>query len=87
MTTTLSNKGQITIPAPIRRKFNLVPGMLIEFDQTAPFLKATPAFDEKEMRLVLGCCRKDRTGMTAQKWLNETRGVVQLPPARHDHRR
>jgi AbrB family looped-hinge helix DNA binding protein len=81
MKATLTSKGQITIPAKIRRKLALVPGQVLEFDEDSPYLKAIPVFDEDAMRSVLGCA-KGRLGMTAEEWLDETRGP--LEPAETD---
>jgi AbrB family looped-hinge helix DNA binding protein len=78
MKATLTSKGQITIPAAIRKRLGLKPGHTLEFDAEAPFLKAVPAFDEEEMMSVLGCS-KGRLGRTTEEWLNETRGPVSLP--------
>ena len=80
MRATLTSKGQVTIPAAIRERLGLVPGQILDFDETAAFLKAVPVFDEEEMRSVLGCAR-NRLGRTAAKWLEETRGPVAPPPA------
>lgn len=81
MKATLTSKGQITIPAKIRRKLGLRPGQVLDFDEDAPFLKAVPAFDEEAMRLVLGCAER-KLGETAAAWLDETRGTVKLPKSR-----
>ena len=72
----LTSKGQITIPAPIRRRLGLEPGQVLEFDESTPYLLATPVFDEKAMRALVGCT-SDRTAMTADEWLDETRGSVE----------
>lgn len=79
MKATITSKGQITIPTKIRRKLNLKPGQILEFDENAPFLKATKAFDTREMYTVIGCCRDSMPGVTVDQWLNETRGPVELP--------
>jgi AbrB family looped-hinge helix DNA binding protein len=79
MKATLTSKGQITIPAPIRKRLGLEAGQVLEFDETAPFLKAVPVFDEREMRSVIGIA-KDRIGRSTAEWLDETRGPVELPP-------
>ena len=79
MKATLTSKGQITIPAQIRRKLGLEPGHVLEFDLDAPYLKAVPAFDEDEMASVLGCAR-DTLGRSSGEWLDETRGPALLPP-------
>ncbi len=76
MKATLTSKGQITIPVKLRRKLGLKTGQVLEFDETAPFIKAVPAFDEEEMRSVLGCARQ-RLGKRSETWLNETRGPVE----------
>jgi hypothetical protein len=52
--------------------------MRLEFDAEAPYLKATPAFDVKKMRAVLGCCRRNVRRMPVKQWLNATRGTVSL---------
>lgn len=81
----LTSKGQITIPAPIRQKLGLKPGQALEFDESAPFLKAVPAFDEEEMRSVVGCA-KGKLGLSSEEWLQTTRGPVDLPKKPHENR-
>lgn len=87
MKATLTSRGQVTIPVKIRRKLNLHAGEVLEFDEQAPYVRAMPAFDEAEMRSVLGCCRKRRLPVNVKKWLDQTRGPVELPSERNDHRR
>lgn len=70
------------VPAPIRERLHLKPGMSVEFDETAPFLKATPAFDVADMMSCIGVGKGNLSGMTASDWLDETRGPVELPPER-----
>ncbi len=79
MKATLTSKGQITIPGPIRERLGLVPGQVLDFDETTPFLKAVLVFDEREMRTVLGS-KKGALGVGTSEWLDETRGAVALPP-------
>lgn len=78
MKATLTSKGQITIPAAIRERLGLKPGQVLDFDETAPFLKAVPVFDEDDMRSVLGCAR-GALGRSSPEWLDETRGPLALP--------
>lgn len=78
MKATLTSKGQITIPAKIRRNLGLRAGQVLDFDENSPYLKAVPVFDEAVMRSVLGCA-KGKLGKTSEAWLNETRGPVELP--------
>ncbi len=75
----MTSKGQITIPAPIRRRLGLKPGQVLEFDENSPFLRATPVFDEQAMRNLVGCTAESAT-MTSDEWLNETRGPVDGEP-------
>jgi len=74
MTATITSKGQITIPAKIREKLRLKPGQVLKFDETTPFLKAQRVFDEGRARAVLGCAKDAMRGLTAEKWLSQTRG-------------
>ncbi len=76
MKATMTSKGRITIPAPIRRRLGLRPGEVLEFDESAPFLKATPVFDEQAMRDLIGCTR-GRLPKPGDGWLDETRGPVE----------
>lgn len=78
MKATLTSKGQITIPAKIRRKLGLRAGQVLDFDEAAPYLKAILVFDEDAMRAVLGCAKRP-TSMKSDEWLDETRGRVELP--------
>jgi AbrB family looped-hinge helix DNA binding protein len=76
----ITSKGQITIPARVRRKLRLEPGQVLEFDEDAPFLKAVKVFDPRAMYETIGCCR-DTAGVaqSAEEWLEVTRGPVELP--------
>ncbi len=79
MKATLTSKGQITIPVRVRRRLNLKPGDVLDFDDAAPYLLARPDFSEKVMRGALGCA-KGRIVEPADKWLDQTRGPVMNPP-------
>lgn len=80
MKATLASKGQITIPARLRKRWGLKTGQVMEFDESAPFLQARRVFDEKRARAVLGCAKKQMAGKTAEEWLEGLRGPVELPP-------
>jgi antitoxin PrlF len=79
MQSTLTSKGQITIPQALRRKLHLKAGDVLDFDENASFLKATKQVDEKRMRSVLGRGKRKLQGKTSQEWLEELRGPVELP--------
>jgi bifunctional DNA-binding transcriptional regulator/antitoxin component of YhaV-PrlF toxin-antitoxin module len=57
----------------VRKRLGLKTGQVLEFDETAPYLKAVPAFDEKKMWAALGCA-KGKWGKSSMDWLEETRG-------------
>jgi AbrB family looped-hinge helix DNA binding protein len=78
--TVITSKGQITIPAGIRRRLHLRPGDRLSFDPDAPFVKAVKAFDVGKMKSTIGCCREKASQYSAQTWLDETRGPVESPP-------
>lgn len=79
MKATITSKGRMTIPIAIRRKLNLKAGQILDFDESVPFLKATKVIDASGMYAVIGCCRQAMKGLSAEKWLNEIRGPVELP--------
>ena len=78
----VTSKGQVTIPQPIRQRLGIKAGQVLDFDETAPFLKAAKVVDEKAMRAVFGCARKQLAGKSTLEWLEDVRGPVALPPAR-----
>ena len=84
MKATVTSKGQITIPLPIRRKLKLHRGAVIDFDERADYLKATKAVDIDRMRAVVGIARTELVGKTGQEWLEELRGPVELAGKRRN---
>ena len=82
MKATVTSKGQITIPLPIRRKLRLHKGTVLEFDEGADHLKATRRVDADRMRAVIGIASKELAGRSAAEWIEALRGPVQLPRKR-----
>ena len=78
MKATVTSKGQITIPLPIRRKLRLHRGTVLEFDESADHLKATRQIDPERMRAVIGIAKKELAGRSVAEWIDELRGPVQL---------
>ena len=79
MQTTITAKGQITIPVEIRKRLGLVPGQKLEFDESAGFVKAIKAVSRKRMESVRGCL-KDNFHESVHAYLEKTRGKVAMPP-------
>lgn len=82
MKATVTSKGQITIPLPLRRKLHLQTGTVLEFDGQADCLKATKAVDPERMRTVIGIAKKELAPLTTLQWLDNLRGPVELPVPR-----
>ncbi len=82
MKATVTSKGQITIPLPIRRKLKLHRGTVLEFDEDADCLKATKCVDADRMRAVIGIGRRELSDKNVAQWMETLRGPVQLPPRR-----
>jgi AbrB family looped-hinge helix DNA binding protein len=79
MKATVTSKGQITIPLPIRRKLKLHRGTVLQFDEAANFLKAAKCADPERMRTVIGLGKEELAGKSVAQWLETVRGPVQLP--------
>lgn len=80
MQATLSSKGQITIPAEIRAKFHLKTGDVLEFDETAPFLKATKTISPDAWQHFSKEWTDPWPKLGAEAALEALRGPVELPP-------
>ncbi len=79
MKATLTSKGQITLPVEIRRRLGLKAGNVLEFDETAPFIKAHKPFSRETMRQTIGRGRERGIRHTSAEWIEELRGPVELP--------
>ena len=80
MQATLTSKGQITIPVHVRNRLHLKPGDVLEFDETAPFLKATKTIPPQAWEEFGREATDPWAGMTLHEIMDELRGPVELPP-------
>lgn len=78
MKAVLTSKGQITIPAPIRKSLNLKQGDILEFDEREGFLKAVRVIDRKKMHSILGRGAQRLKGKSTLQILDDLRGRVEL---------
>ena len=74
MKATITSKGQITLPAALRRRLGLKAGDVLEFDEHAPFLKALRPLDRERMSQAIGRGKGRRGGGTSAQWVEELRG-------------
>lgn len=79
MKATLTSKGQITIPIEIRRRVRLAPGDVLDFDETANFLKATKAVDPGVWEKFGEGWEDPMPKLSTPELLDELRGKVRLP--------
>jgi AbrB family looped-hinge helix DNA binding protein len=76
---TLTSKGQITIPVKVRNRLHLKPGDVLEFDETAPFLKATKTIPPEAWEAFGKGWADPWVGQSMAEVMDELRGPVELP--------
>ncbi|MCC5022411.1 MAG: AbrB/MazE/SpoVT family DNA-binding domain-containing protein [Candidatus Synoicihabitans palmerolidicus] len=81
MQATLTSKGQITIPIDVRNRLHLKPGDILEFDETAPFLKATKTIPPEAWEEFGRVATDPWSGREILEVMVELRGPVELPVA------
>ena len=82
MNATLTSKGQITIQLGIRRKLGIKAGHVLEFDESAPYLKAVRAIDPGAWEQFGRKAKSPWPGKSSREIVEELRGPVALPPKR-----
>lgn len=48
-------------------------GQILDFDESAPILKATKVVNDRAKGAVLGCARAQLAGKTTVEWIEEVR--------------
>ena len=84
MKSTLTSKGQITIPRAIRERLHLKPGDVLEFDEEATILLARrvvkPEVWNDQLELVQDTWARNASEDATRPWheqLDDTRGLVE----------
>lgn len=76
----LTSKGQITIPVKIRSRLQLKPGDVLDFDESAPFLKASKTISPEAWARFGSAWHDPWPALEVAEVLDEMRGEVELPP-------
>jgi bifunctional DNA-binding transcriptional regulator/antitoxin component of YhaV-PrlF toxin-antitoxin module len=80
----VTSKGQITIPIHLRTRLHLKAGVVLEFDETAPFLKAAKTIPPTAWEEFGRLATNPWEGMDIFGIMDELRGPVELPPQLRD---
>ena len=79
MKATVTSKGQITIPEALRRRFEIRPGTILDFDENAPQLTARRIVSRQRMARAAGVLERELAGKSSTEWLAGLRGDAELP--------
>ena len=74
MKTTVSERGQVTIPKELRRRMGINPGQVLEFREEAGHLVAYKVFEQDPVSRVYGILGND--GRSTDDIIEEMRGPV-----------
>jgi AbrB family looped-hinge helix DNA binding protein len=80
MNATLTSKGQITIPLKVRERLGLKPGDVLDFDETAPYLKAVRVIPPEAWEAFGNGWKDPWPGATLHEVMEDLRGPVELSP-------
>lgn len=74
----ITAKGQITLPASLRRQRGWRPGTVLEFEGTEKSVMVRETRTKRDPRTVIGCLKSDApTGVMED--LDALRGAVEMP--------
>lgn len=80
MKVTVTSKGQITLPAVLRKRHGWKQGTVLEFSDSENRVVVRTSVSRRSPRSVIGCLRGvDAAAQDVATYLDETRGPVELP--------
>jgi antitoxin PrlF len=82
MTSSVTSKGQVTIPKHLRKKFGIAEGTKMAFTAAADGIRLRKVVDSAKARSVVGCLREELKGRTVSEIMDELRGPVEIPKRR-----
>lgn len=81
MKSRLGERGQVTIPKPLRERLGLRRGQLLEIREERGELVMTKTAEPDPVETVYGILG---TGRSTDEFIDEIRGPADLPPEPHD---
>lgn len=82
MASSVTSKGQVTIPKALRDRFGIEPGAKVDFSATEDGIRLRRVVDRRSQSAVLGCLKSELRRRDLRDVMDDLRGAVEIPRRR-----